>query len=461
VSYTQRRNFLWVLFAIGMISIAIVANATTLVHSPFQQLVGYSSAIARVQCVGSDVRLENGEIWTNTRFHVLETVKGFLPGTIVVRQPGGKFQNLHSHVDGSPEFRRDEEVYLFLIGKPGKQFNVVGWSQGTFRIRRDTRTGVETVTQDSRKFPSMIRNRKDSRKRDLKTCELTLLWRTFTRRLCVPRLRRIGVRAESVSRQFARVVRAVRKDERAGKGKTMSDRLRKFGACGIALLFAFWSNIAAYVWTGVSGTMLTPSSLGPLTRISSASGCGSDGINSICFDQPDMAFTPGVLAFTRVVTADRIGLQLGKSPVSREVGQILDADIYFNPSDSMTSFATSQALSSNPKSYDLQSILIHELGHTLGFSHSAVWSVTMFPFAPAPGTTSGVRPTAQFPDAPLGEDDRTGCGCCITIRSTSVISAQSRATFCQQIPSHFPRHRGGSPVSLAPTLWPSTQTRVR
>lgn len=32
----------------------------------------------------------------------------------------------------------------------------------------------------------------------------------------------------------------------------------------------------------------------------------------------------------------------------------------------------------------------------------------MFPFAPAPGTISGVRPTAQFPDAALGEDDRTG-----------------------------------------------------
>ena len=162
------------------------------------------------------------------------------------------------------------------------------------------------------------------------------------------------------------------------------------------------------VWTGVSGTTLTPTSLAPLTRISSASGCGSDGINSICFDQPDMAFTPGVLAFTRVVTADRIGIQLGTGPVSTEVGQILDADIYFNPGDSMTSFATPSALGSNPKSYDLESILSHELGHVFGFSHSAVWSAMMFPFAPAPGTFTGVRPSAQFPDAPLGEDDRTG-----------------------------------------------------
>jgi hypothetical protein len=162
------------------------------------------------------------------------------------------------------------------------------------------------------------------------------------------------------------------------------------------------------VWTGVSGTTLTPSSLAPLTQIASASACGSDGINSICFDQPDMAFTPGVLAFTRVVTADQVGIQLGSSPVSTEIGQILDADIYFNPSDSLTTFATPQALTANQKSYDLESILTHELGHALGFSHSAVWSAMMFPFAPAPGTFTGVRPSAQYPDAPLADDDRTG-----------------------------------------------------
>jgi hypothetical protein len=162
------------------------------------------------------------------------------------------------------------------------------------------------------------------------------------------------------------------------------------------------------VWTGVQGTTLTPASLAPLSRVTSPNTCGPDGINSICFDQPDMAFTPGVLAFTRVVTADRIGVQLGSSPVSTEVGQILDADIYFNPGDSLTAFATPQALSANPKSYDLESILTHELGHFFGFSHSAVWSAMMFPFAPAPGTYSGVRPSPQSPDAPLADDDRTG-----------------------------------------------------
>ncbi|HEY1472421.1 MAG TPA: hypothetical protein VGF61_25515 [Candidatus Acidoferrum sp.] len=81
------------------------------------------------------------------------------------------------------------------------------------------------------------------------------------------------------------------------------------------------------VWTGVQATTLTPASLAPLVRVASPNSCTSDGVNSICFDQPDMAFTPGVLAFTRVITADRIGIQIGSSAVSTEVGQILDADI--------------------------------------------------------------------------------------------------------------------------------------
>ncbi|HTT34096.1 MAG TPA: matrixin family metalloprotease [Methylomirabilota bacterium] len=162
------------------------------------------------------------------------------------------------------------------------------------------------------------------------------------------------------------------------------------------------------VWTGVTGTTLFPSTFSPLSRTSTQNACGSDGLNTICFDQADMAFTPGVLAFTRVITTDVLGAQVGASPVATQLGQILDADIYFNPGGSNVTFATPQALPTAPAAYDLESVLAHEMGHFLGFSHSAVWSAMMFPFAPTPGTITGTRPTAQQPDAPLGDDDRTG-----------------------------------------------------
>jgi hypothetical protein len=162
------------------------------------------------------------------------------------------------------------------------------------------------------------------------------------------------------------------------------------------------------VWTSVSGTTLLPASVTPLTRVATANACGADGINSICFDQADAAFTPGVLAFTRVITADVIGEQLVSGAASTQVGQILDADIYFSPSNAQVTFATPQALASSPQAYDLESLLTHELGHFLGFSHSAIWSAMMYPYAPPPGTFTASRPTSQQPDAPLSDDDRTG-----------------------------------------------------
>jgi Matrixin len=160
-------------------------------------------------------------------------------------------------------------------------------------------------------------------------------------------------------------------------------------------------------WSGVIGTTLqaVPATI---NRTGLQNACGADGVNSICFDQADLAFTPGVLAFTRATTADRIGVQAGSGTPATEVGEILDADIYFNPSDSHVAYATPAALPSAVSAYDLESLLTHELGHALGFSHSAVWSAIMFPYAPTPGTFSGTRPTVLQPDGPLGEDDRTG-----------------------------------------------------
>lgn len=153
MSYVERRRFLWILFLIGLFLIALVAQATTLTRLHFQDLVHYSYAVARVRCMRAQTRMENGGIWTDTSFRVLWQQKGYLPEEIVVRQPGGKFQHLHSRVEGTPEFRPSEEVYLFLSGHPGHPFFVVGWTQGAFRIYRDPRTGGESVTQDSAETP--------------------------------------------------------------------------------------------------------------------------------------------------------------------------------------------------------------------------------------------------------------------------------------------------------------------
>ena len=161
------------------------------------------------------------------------------------------------------------------------------------------------------------------------------------------------------------------------------------------------------VWTGVAGSKLLPASLAPLARASSPTSCAADGVNSICFNQSDPAFSTGVLAFTRVVTADLIGEQAAPgSPAASFPGEILDADIMVRPADATVRFATPAALAANPTVYDLESVLTHEMGHTFGAGHSDVWRAVMFPFVPPAGTFLGSRPTSGSPDAPLAEDDR-------------------------------------------------------
>ena len=172
-------------------------------------------------------------------------------------------------------------------------------------------------------------------------------------------------------------------------------------------------------WSGVSGTTLNattnPGVLGPITRVTATDSCtndqlsDADGLNTICFNQSSTGFSTGVLAFTRVLTATAPGATLGASGPAAFAGQILDADTLFR-NDGQATFATPGALATTQGqgAYDLESLLIHELGHWFGFDHSAVWRAVMFPFAPPPGQFLGDRPTAQAPDGPLADDDRSG-----------------------------------------------------
>jgi hypothetical protein len=149
-------------------------QATTLARLSLDQLAATADAVARVRCTSVESRWENGEIWTVTSFDVVETMKGALPPRITVRLPGGRVGHLTAAVDGTPKFKVRDEAVVFLEqysgglqaeptpdsgglqAGPGTArpagFSVAAWVEGTFRIGRDPRTGLETVTQDSSTF---------------------------------------------------------------------------------------------------------------------------------------------------------------------------------------------------------------------------------------------------------------------------------------------------------------------
>ena len=173
------------------------------------------------------------------------------------------------------------------------------------------------------------------------------------------------------------------------------------------------------VWSGVTGTTFNavtfPGVEAPLARVTAPNSCTNDagsnvdGLNTICFNQSSAAFTPGVLAFTRTFAANAPGASFGTSGPAAFAGQILDADTLFCNTGEVT-FATPAALATSQAAgaFDLESLLTHELGHWMGLDHSALIRAMMFPFAPPPGQFLGSRPTAQTPDGPLSDDDRTG-----------------------------------------------------
>jgi hypothetical protein len=151
MNYAQRRQCLWILFLAGLaLTILVVAaTATTLAPLSFTELTQKATAVARVRCLSVSSSAGEGEIWTVTQFAVLTREKGTLPEKISIRMLGGRADGIRSHVDGVPEFHPGEEVYLFLWNRDGEPYRVLGWTQGTFRIFRDGRNGVQMVTQDS------------------------------------------------------------------------------------------------------------------------------------------------------------------------------------------------------------------------------------------------------------------------------------------------------------------------
>ncbi len=99
-------------------------------------------------------------------------------------------------------------------------------------------------------------------------------------------------------------------------------------------------------------------------------------INLVCFvcSDADFAKDNTTLAVTITTTADAAGQNDGHGGSSAFAGQILKADIIFNPA---VQFSTDPG----GVGEDLQTVATHEIGHFFGLDHSAVVRAVMFPFA--------------------------------------------------------------------------------
>jgi hypothetical protein len=122
---------------------------TTLARLDLGQLTAHAVGVVRARCIAVEVRPDTRGIWTLTRFERSENWKGSVPPRFVVRLPGGAFGGVRETVESAPRFIAGEEVVLFLEPLCAGEWTIVGWAQGTYRIRTDPRSGAQRAMPDA------------------------------------------------------------------------------------------------------------------------------------------------------------------------------------------------------------------------------------------------------------------------------------------------------------------------
>jgi len=130
---------------------ANLATATTVQKFTLSDLAKKSETIvrAKVEDQASRWDADHKEIYTFITLHVLEPVKGAKgETTITIRQLGGTVDNLVSTVPGMPNFKKGEEVVVFLSTKDSAGYPwVMGLQQGKYTVTTDE-NGIKHVRNE-------------------------------------------------------------------------------------------------------------------------------------------------------------------------------------------------------------------------------------------------------------------------------------------------------------------------
>jgi hypothetical protein len=142
----KRRRMRTSFHLLASVVLLATAGATTLLKMSMNDLILQSAAIVRARVTGSRTAMTGKDIYTYYQMEVSETLKkgAILPVEFAV--PGGVYGNLRQIGIGSPAFTEGQEYVLFLWTSRSGMTQVIGLSQGMFRLTRDA-SGVTVLNR--------------------------------------------------------------------------------------------------------------------------------------------------------------------------------------------------------------------------------------------------------------------------------------------------------------------------
>ena len=128
--------------------LAFPVNATVLVPIEFRELVASAPVIVHGRVLDVRGAFADGRraVETFVTVEALDYMKGDLGTHVTFGVPGGQLGRYRTIFVGAPEFRKGQEVVLFLETERASLPRIIGLSQGAFRVVPDARTGRRMVT---------------------------------------------------------------------------------------------------------------------------------------------------------------------------------------------------------------------------------------------------------------------------------------------------------------------------
>lgn len=141
----MEQNILFYFVAFIFINTATMLQPTTVKQFSLIELTKSAEKVVWARCENTALELIDGEIYTNYKFVVIETIKGRHTSSITISLPGGIFQGVHYKIVGMPIFNPNTDELLFLTeATPPKSAWPIGLYQGAARIIDDI-SGVSRV----------------------------------------------------------------------------------------------------------------------------------------------------------------------------------------------------------------------------------------------------------------------------------------------------------------------------